>query len=257
MRVVDTHAHLDGPRFRGDLADVLDRARNAGVTAIINVGFDLASSRQSVRLAGRTPMVKAAVGVHPHDAAKVKLTDWDALIRLLADPAVVAVGEMGLDYYRDLSPRPVQREVFARQLSLARDADLPVIVHDRDAHADILDVLGREGRGLPGVLHCFSGDWGVARRALDMGFYLGLAGPLTYPGSHALRDVAQKAPLDRLLVETDCPYLAPQSRRGDRNEPALVVDVLRRLADMRGMPVNDVAGATTANAHELFPLLGL
>jgi TatD DNase family protein len=250
--LVDTHAHLDMEQFDGDRAQALQRASEAGVEWLVDVGADLAGSRRAVDLAGNEPRIWAAVGIHPHDAATLTPEALAELTDLAQRPRVVAIGEIGLDYYRDLSPRTLQQEAFATQLDLARRLHLPVIVHNRDAHADTLSLLRAAGGGLRGVMHCFSGDLELARQVLDLGLHLGLAGPLTYPKATCLAEVARWAPMDRLLVETDCPYLAPQPCRGRRNEPAYVRWVAERLAELRGCPFTVVAQATSANAAALF-----
>jgi TatD DNase family protein len=258
--LVDTHAHLDFSKFDGDRSAVLSRAWAAGLVAIVTIGVDLPSSEQAVALAEAHDGVYATVGMHPHDA---KALDGDVLARfreLGRHEKVVAVGEIGLDFYRDLSPRDVQRRAFQAQLAWAARLGKPVVIHDRDAHDEIMEVLSGwagEQRGSPlegrlGVLHTFSGDLAMAERALELGFYLSVAGPVTYPDAGQLREVVHALPLDRLLVETDCPFLAPHPHRGKRNEPAYVRLVAERVAELRGVPLAEVAEATTANARRLF-----
>jgi TatD DNase family protein len=258
--LVDTHAHLDFSKFDGDRSAVLSRAWAAGLVAIVTIGVDLPSSEQAVALAEAHDGVYATVGMHPHDA---KALDGDVLARfreLGRHEKVVAVGEIGLDFYRDLSPRDVQRRAFQAQLAWAARLGKPVVIHDRDAHDEIMDVLAvwaREQRGSPlegrlGVLHTFSGDRTMAERAVELGFYLSVAGPVTYPDAGQLRDVVRAVPLDRLLVETDCPFLAPHPHRGKRNEPAYVRLVAERVAALKDRPLVEVAEATTANARRLF-----
>jgi len=256
IKYIDTHAHLQSDRYRQDLRRVLDRAREGGVERVINVGIDLESSRQAVSMAGSgSPALSAAVGIHPHNAAKGTEPDYRELARMSRQPEVVALGEMGLDYYRDLSPRKAQRRSFSRQLGLAQDLDLPIIVHNRDAAQDVYNLLKQDGQGLDGVLHCFSDDWSWADRFLDLGFYLSLAGPVTYVNARDAREVAERVPLDRLLVETDCPYLAPHPHRGRRNEPAWVALVVAEIARIRDMSVSEVAELTFDNAERLFGLV--
>ncbi len=250
--MIDSHAHLTFKHYARDLADVLTRARDGGIGAIINIGCDLASSEATVRLANGHENIFAVVGVHPHDASTL---DADALARLDAladDPMVVAIGEMGLDYYRDLSPRHVQEQAFRDQIALAGKKDLPVVVHDRDAHAKVMQIL-KEEKVSRGVLHCFSGDLNMARQAIDLGLYLSFAGPITYNG-HKAREIMGKVPLDRILIETDCPYLTPVPFRGKRNEPAYVRYVLARVADILGKPVPEVDSLTGTNTRTLFNL---
>ncbi|MEW8958567.1 D-aminoacyl-tRNA deacylase [Moorella humiferrea] len=253
--LIDSHAHLNDPAFAGDLNAVLGRLKEAGVAAVINVGYDVPSSRRAVEQAHTWPFIYAAVAVHPHDAATFD-SEAEAVIGGLArDARVVAVGETGLDYYRNLSPRQRQQEVFRWHLDLARTLRLPVIVHDRDAHGDTLRIL-KKAAPFPagGVLHCFSGSWEMARECLDMGFYISLAGPVTFKNAARLREIAGRVPMDRLLVETDCPYLTPEPHRGKRNEPAYVKLVVEAVAVARGLPFEAVAEATAANARRLFGL---
>lgn len=250
----DSHAHLDFPQFDRDRAQVMERAWRAGVVAVVNPGADLASSRRACDLAAREGRVWAAVGIHPHDAGQ-----WagaaEEIRRLARGPRVVAIGETGLDYYRMLSPAPVQQEAFAGHIALARELGLPLILHCRDAYPDMMEILRREKAGeVGGVLHCFSGDEEAARRALNMGFHLGFAGPVTFANAHNLRRVLRVVPLDRLLVETDCPYLAPEPWRGKRNEPAFVARVAEAVAQAKGVPPDRLASITTENARRLFRL---
>jgi len=250
MHLIDSHAHLDSPKFDGDREAVVERAREAGVAAILNVGGDLASSRAAVALAERYDFVYAAVGVHPHDARTVTPAVLDELRALARHPKVVAVGEIGLDYYRDLSPRPVQRQAFADQLALAAELGLPVVVHSREALDDVLAGLrGWEGTG---VLHSYSGGLERLEEVLELGFSIGISGPVTFPKAERLRVVAAAVPLERLLVETDCPYLTPVPYRGRRNEPAYVRYVAQAVARARGMEAEPLARATADNARRLF-----
>jgi TatD DNase family protein len=216
---------------------------------------DVATSRDALALARDWPgHVFAAAGTHPHDASTLTAEALDALRALAQEPEVVAIGEIGLDYYRDLSPRDVQREAIARQIALAREVDLPIILHNRESHADMIALLTAHARGLRGVFHCFIGDRQMARDALDLGFYLSFAGVVTYPKNTELADVAAWAPLDRILVETDAPYLSPQPFRGKRNEPRHVALTARHIASLRGMPFEELAEATSRNAAALFRL---
>ena len=255
-RLFDTHAHLHGPEFALDLDAVLARARAAGIVGMVTIGTDGETNPAAVALAERLPDVYATVGIHPHDAASATEADWDALEALARGSAkVVALGEMGLDFFRNLSPRDVQETVFRRQLGLARRLGKPVIVHCRDAHADTLAILADEKVAeTGGVMHCFSGDVAVARRCLDLGLLISLAGPVTYKNARALPDVARFVPEDRLVMETDCPYLPPQPHRGQRNEPAYVALTAARVAELRVMDPGELAAATTRNAVSLFKL---
>jgi TatD DNase family protein len=257
LPIVDSHCHLDFEDFRDDLPAILQRARAAGIVAMVCVGSggDLATAERAAALAEQEPDVFAAIGMHPHDAAKVSPDDWPALEALARQERVVGVGETGLDYFYDHSPRQTQREVFARFLSLAIAAKRPVICHVRDAHDDAIDIL-RTGP-LPdqgGVVHCFSGNAGHARRYLDLGLYLSFSGALTFKKADDIRAAAAYAPADRILVETDAPYLAPVPHRGQRNEPAYVLRTLEALAQVRGVSLSRTAEATTANAFRLFDL---
>ncbi len=250
--LVDSHAHLDFPNFNGDRDAVLKRAEGAGIKLILNVGFDLKSSRKSIALAENYPFVYAACGIHPHDASRVPPRYLDELARMAEHPRVVALGEMGLDFYRDRSPRPVQREIFRQQLQLARDINLPVILHDRDAHQEVMNIL--ESEGLPergGVMHCFSGDMALAKRSVQMGLYVSIAGPVTYSKNNALAQVASRVPLDKLLIETDAPFLTPVPRRGKRNEPAYVALIAEKVAELRGTTPDIVGQACLDNARRL------
>lgn len=254
--LTDTHCHLDLSQFDQDREAVIERARAAGVIRIMNPGIDLGSSRRAVALAETYAEVYAAVGFHPHDAAKMGEAEFAELRELAQHPKVKAIGEIGLDYYRDLSPRDVQRRTFRRHLELAGELDLPVIVHCRDAHHDVMAVLGEwatECHGSArGVLHSYSGNRAGMQGAFDMGFVIGITGPITFPKAEELRVVAQTAPFDKVLIETDAPYLAPQPNRGRRNEPAYVRHVAEKIAVVRGETVVAVAAQTSENAARLF-----
>ncbi|RJQ27490.1 MAG: TatD family deoxyribonuclease, partial [Peptococcaceae bacterium] len=225
----------------------------AGLVNILNVGYDLESARCSVALAADYDFVFAAAGVHPHEAAKVSPDYLEELKRLAAHPKLKALGEMGLDYYRNLSPKPVQQRVFREQLALARELNLPVIIHDRDAHGDTLELLRRDGAGRAGgVMHCFSGSWEMAEECVGLGFYISIAGPVTFASAARLKDIAARLPLERLLVETDAPYLTPVPYRGRRNEPANVRYVVEEVARLRGMPPEALGEALVENGRRLF-----
>ena len=251
--LVDTHAHLDFPQYKKDLGQVLERARQVGVEAILNVGADLASSRRSIELSREYPWVSASVGIHPHGAAQAGKKWVEELEKLAAADTVLAIGETGLDFYRDLSPRDVQEEVFREHLQLACRVNKPVIVHTRAAHAETLQVLQEEDLPYPvGVMHCFSGDRSQAENFLDLGFYISLAGPLTYPRSHELRDLIKYIPANRLLLETDAPYLPPQAYRSQRNEPSYIKLTYERAALALGQDLDEVAKQVYLNAVRLF-----
>jgi len=251
--LIDTHAHLDSPQFKKDLDKVLERAVEAGVTAVINAGADERSSRQAVELSNRYPRICASVGVHPHNAAGVSAGWLEGLEEMAEAETVLAIGETGLDFYRDLSPREEQEKVFRQQLRLACRVDRPVIVHTREAHLDTLRILKEEE--LPakaGVMHCFSGDRRQAEEYLELGFYISLAGPLTYPRSHGLRELLHYIPPERLLFETDSPYLSPQAYRGRRNEPAYVKLVYERAALALNREIDELVEQVYVNAVRLF-----
>ena len=250
--IFETHCHLDDKRFDVDREVVIDRMREAGVCALLNVGYDLASSVRSVQLAEEYPEIYACVGIHPHDAKDVSEDVWLKIEELAQSPKVVALGEMGLDYYRDLSPRMVQQEVFMRQLDMANRLRLPVVVHDREAHQDVIKTLQSVVPKSGGVLHCFSGSWETAKVALKLGFYISFAGPITYKNAVNLHEVAAKVPLERLLVETDSPYLPPEPFRGRRNEPAFVKQVVQKIAEIRKMEIEELSNCVTLNAKNLF-----
>jgi len=253
MHLTDSHAHLNFSQFNADRDAVIERARQAGLVAILNVGTDLASSKASVALAKKHDFIYAAVGIHPHDARYVNERVLDQLRVLTRHPQVVAIGEIGLDYYRDRSPRPVQRRAFAEQLALAAELDLPVIIHSRDAHDDVMEQLrGWDGIG---VLHSYSGGPERLDEVLELGFYVSISGPVTFPSADRLRRVAEIVPLERLLVETDCPFLTPVPRRGQRNEPTLVRHVVEAVARARRAPAETVAQATADNLDHLFDIL--
>ncbi|MDA8336791.1 MAG: TatD family hydrolase [Peptococcaceae bacterium] len=252
---IDTHAHLDDEQFAADLPAVLDRARAAGVGAIVNASYDLASAGRAAGMASVYPWIYATCGIHPHGAAVVPEDYLERLRELLARPGVVALGEIGLDYYRNLSPRADQQRVFREQLALARELNLPVVIHNRDAHADVFDILSSDGVGpAGGIMHCFSGGWEMAGRFMGLGLYISLAGPVTFTNAPRLAEVAQKLPLERILVETDCPYLAPHPYRGRRNEPAYVRLVAEKVALLRGMGVEELSARAAQNACLAFGL---
>jgi len=251
----DTHAHLHFPEFAGDLDAVLARARAAGVRRMVTIGTDVATSRAAAALAAREPDVWAAVGIHPHEAADADEAALTEIERLASAPRVVAIGETGLDFFRDRSPREAQTRAFTAQVALARRLGKPVLVHCRDAHAETLALLAADGpleRG--GIMHCFSGDVALARRCIELGLLVSLAGPVTYPKPGDLPDVARAIPADRLVVETDCPFLPPQPYRGKRNEPAYLAITAARVAELRGEPLADLAGRMSENARALFRL---
>ena len=250
--LIDSHAHIYYKDYADDLDEMLKRADDAGVKAILVVGTDIESSRQSVAMAQKYPQIYAAVGVHPHDASRVTEKCYEILRELAqSSEKVVAIGEIGLDFYRDRSPRDEQENVFRRFLQMADELGKPVIIHDRDAHERILSVL-REEKVRKGVLHCFSGDSAMAAEVIAMGFYVSIPGTITYPNNETQRDVVRSVSIDRLLLETDCPYLSPVPFRGKRNEPAYVTYAAEQVAALKGLTVEDVARITTKNVRDLF-----
>ena len=250
--VFDSHAHLDDKRFQADRQEVIDRAWTQGLSGILNAGADMESSARAVEYAERYTNIYAAVGIHPHDAKEARETDYARLAEWACHPKVVAIGEIGLDYYYNFSPKEVQQTVCIRQIDVARQTGKPIILHDRDAHGDILDIIKKEARGLTGVFHCFSGSLEMAREVIKLGFYVSFAGPVTYKNSVKLQEIAAVVPLDRILVETDCPYLTPEPYRGRRNEPAHVKLIADVIAGLRGMEPEALYQATTENVYRLF-----
>lgn len=250
--LIDTHAHLDFDDFNADRDEVLARAEKAGIDAVIIPGIDVATSRKAVDLAGSHDMLYAAVGIHPNSVHAAEPGDNVRIARLAEEQGVCAIGEIGLDFYRDRTPRDEQVRAFRGQLALAREMDLPVIVHFREVGQDGVDMTGREHlEGVRGVFHCYGGSVEFADTVLGMGYYIGFDGPLTYPKSDRV-DVARTVPLDRIVVETDAPFLAPQAMRGKRNEPSYVTDVVRALAEIKHVDIGEVEEVTTRNARRLF-----
>jgi len=251
VTLVDSHCHLDDSKFDDDREQAIERALAAGVTRMLAIGTadgppDL---EVAIRLAERYPFIYATIGVHPHDAAKASEETFARLRELAAHPKVIAIGEIGLDYHYDFSPRDVQRAVFDRQLAIAADAAKPIVIHTREAWDDTLLHITALPHG--GIMHCFTGDSAQARQALDLGFHLSFGGVLTFPKAEGLREASRIVPDDRILVETDCPYLAPVPHRGKRNEPAFVVETARRLAAERETTTEAIAELTTRNFERL------
>lgn len=255
--LIDSHAHIQGREYAGEVAAVISRARQSDVEKIIVVGGagDMSSNTGAVALAEAFPDVYATVGLHPHDAKDVALEDLAALQALAAHPKVVAVGETGLDYYYSHSPHDVQRRVFIRFIHMAREIGLPLVVHERDAARDAVELLRTESEGqLRGVIHCFTGNYVAACAYLDLGFYLSFTGIVTFKNAEALREVVRKVPLERMLVETDSPYLTPVPHRGKRNEPAYVRLVAETVAHVKEVALEEVAETTTQNVRDLFKI---
>ncbi len=253
MRVIDSHCHLDHEKFSSDLDGVLARAAEAGIERILCIGTGDGPPEldRAIRLAEKYPQIVATVGVHPHEAAKVTSETYADLRQLGKHPAVVAYGEIGLDYHYDFSPRDTQREVFLEQLRIARELELPIIIHTREAWDDTMQVLAREWRGGEGILHCFTGDAAQAHQALDLGFHLAYGGVVTFKTAENVREAVKITPDDRLLIETDAPFLAPIPYRGKRNEPAMMIETLKKLAEIRETTPQGIAELTTANFERL------
>ncbi|PYV59553.1 MAG: TatD family deoxyribonuclease [Acidobacteria bacterium] len=261
---IDSHCHLDGPRFDSDREEAVARARQAGIVNMLAVGTGHGPGTLdcAVNIAARHEFIYATIGIHPHEAKLATDADFAQLEQLARKPKVIAWGEIGLDYYYDHSPREVQKEVFTRQMETARAAKLPIVIHCRpsdnsdNAWNDCLNLIEQHWKpsGLGGILHCFTGAWEHAKRALDMGFMISFAGNVTFPKAQQIRDSALQVPLDRMLIETDSPFLAPVPYRGKRNEPAFVKEVARQIGELRGLPAEDVGNQTSQNFYRFFSL---
>ncbi|MDO4753946.1 MAG: TatD family hydrolase [Bacillota bacterium] len=253
MKLFDAHTHLDDDKFARDLEAVVRSAQDVGLAGIMNAAYDLHSSQAAIRLAEKYPFIYAAVGIHPHDASTL---DDEALLTLelmAKNKRVKAIGEIGLDYYRDLSPRDVQREAFEKQIALAKKLALPIIIHDRDAHGDVFQILKSNDAFVNGLqMHSYSSSAELAMRYVDLGAHISISGPVTYKNASVKREVVAAVPLDRLLIETDAPYLTPEPKRGMRNEPAYVRYVAEKIAEIKGITPEEVAEATYNNACKLF-----
>ncbi|KJS79805.1 MAG: hydrolase TatD [Peptococcaceae bacterium BICA1-8] len=249
----DTHAHLDDVKFNGETDEVILRAKEQGVSLIVNVGYNLRHAQQSIALAEKYDFIYASVGLHPHDAKDGDKSFWEEIYKLARHPKVVALGEMGLDYYWDNSPRDVQRDVFRQQIGVAKDLKLPIIIHDRDAHQDVLTIV-KEERALEvgGVFHAYSGSWEMTKEIMDLGFFISIGGPVTFKNANKILEVVEKVPLESLLIETDCPYLTPEPYRGKRNEPGYVKLVAEKIAQIKNISYEEVASATKENGMRLF-----
>lgn len=251
MTWFDTHAHLNHPQFEPDRKEVILRARAQGIEYIICCGWDIESSRKALKLSAQYPFIYAAVGLHPHDADNFSQELIEELFKLAQKDKVVAIGEIGLDFYRNYSAPESQRRAFQAQIELARALELPMVIHLRKAHQEGLSML-KANRYFKGVLHCFSGDLSVAEEALEIGFYIGFDGPLTY--SHRTRAVAAQVPLSRVMLETDCPWLTPLGFKGERNEPAFLIEIGSTLARLHNRSEDEIARCTTENAQDCFGL---
>lgn len=249
----DTHVHVNAEQFNEDLEEVIERAQEAGVKNMVVVGFDRPTITRAMELVETYDFMFAAVGWHPVDAIDMTEEDLQWIEELSAHPKVVAIGEMGLDYHWDKSPKEIQKEVFRKQIRLAKKVGLPIIIHNREATADIVSILKEEGASeVGGIMHCFSGSAETALECIDMNFYISLGGPVTFKNAKKPKEVAAAVPLDRLLIETDCPYLAPHPFRGKRNEPSYVKLVAEQIAEIKQLSIEEVSEATTKNAKKLF-----
>ncbi|AZN38892.1 TatD family hydrolase [Paenibacillus albus] len=251
--LIDTHTHLDSPKFDEDRAEVIERAREAGVHKLINIGFNRETIPTTMALAEQYTFIYAAVGWHPVDSIDMQPGDLDWIASLCDHPKVVAIGEIGLDYHWDTSPKDVQQRVFREQIQLAKQKQKPIVIHNRDAHEDVVRLLREEGaQEVGGVMHCFSGSWETAKQCLDMNFYISFGGPLTFQNARVPKEVLAHVPIDRLLIETDAPYLTPHPYRGKRNESAFVRLVANTMAELTGKSVEEIAKITTENALKCF-----
>jgi len=254
--IIDSHAHLDDKRFDRDRDLIIKSLKNNGIEMVINIGADLQTSIASVSLAEKHENIYATVGVHPHSAKEMDNSTLEILRTFAKRDKVVAIGEIGLDFYYDNSPRDIQRKWFKEQLNLAKELNLPVVIHSRDAAQETFDTLKEAQDGtLRGVLHCYSGSLEMALEYVKLGFYISIAGPVTFKNARATKEVAKGVPLDRLLVETDCPYLTPEPNRGKRNEPLFVKYVASTIGELRGISYEELAKATNKNTKELFGIL--
>lgn len=253
---IDTHAHLTFPEYQIDLPEVIKRAKEANLEAIIDIALDDAAITKSLRMAEEYPgYVFAAAGLHPHDASEWTDDIPDKIRALAKEKKIIAIGETGLDYHYKLSPLDKQQEVFRKFLKLCQELDLPAVIHSRDASKDTMTILHEENEGkLKGVLHCFSGDKDLAEKALNMGLLISFTGNITFPKADKVRNAAKEIPLDRIMIETDCPFLAPQAYRGKRNEPAYVVKVAEEIARVKKLEVEEIAARTTENARKFFKI---
>ncbi len=251
----DTHAHLNADQFEEDVALVIERAKEEGVSNIVVVGFDEKTIKGAIKLAENYDFIYAAVGWHPVDAIDMTEEHLKWLEELSSHPKVVALGEMGLDYHWDKSPKDVQKEVFRKQIQLAKKVNLPIIIHNRDAHEDIVTILKEEdASAVGGIMHCFGSSLDIAMQCLKMNFYISFGGPVTFKNAKRPKEVAKEIPLDRLLIETDCPYLAPHPYRGKRNEPSYVKLVAEAIAELKDITYEEVVAATNENAKKLFAI---
>ena len=253
--LIDTHCHLDFKDFDDDRPAVLKRSMDSGIGVIINVASSMEGTARSIQIAGENDFIYASAGIHPHEADKVSDNDIKLFAEFLNKPKVVAIGEIGLDYYKNISSKENQQRLFIRLLEIAKDASLPLIIHNRDAHTDMIDTLKNIiGSPINGVMHCFSGDEKFLKICLDMGFFISFTCNITYKNANSLREIVKLVPTDRLLLETDAPFLAPQAFRGKRNEPAYIKYVAEEISRIKGLSFEEIAGITTKNAGQLFKI---
>ncbi|MEC2076582.1 TatD family hydrolase [Metabacillus fastidiosus] len=249
----DTHAHLNALQYENDVEEVIQRALDEGVSEIVVVGFDRETIERAMELIEEYDFIYAAIGWHPVDAIDMTDKDLQWIRELSEHPKVVAIGEMGLDYYWDKSPKDIQKEVFRKQIALAKEVKLPIIIHNRDATADVVAILEEEGASeVGGIMHCFTGSLEVAKQCMDMNFYISFGGPVTFKNAKKPKEVVQEIPLDRLLIETDCPYLTPHPFRGKRNEPGYVKYVAEEIAKLRNLSYEEIAKKTSDNGKKIF-----
>ena len=249
---IDSHAHLEMKAFDRDRDKVIARAKEAGVDYIVTVGTTLNDCKKAISIANRYESVYAVIGIHPHEVKNIDDLTYESLKDLANADKVVAYGEIGLDFFRNLSPRDVQIKRFGEQLELAGEIGLPVVIHDREAHRETLNILKEWKGNRRGIIHCFSGDYEMAKKCLDMGFYISIPGTITFQKSEKLQEVVKNVPIDSMLLETDSPYLAPHPRRGRRNEPANVIFTARRVAEIKGLPLEEVGKITSQNTKNIF-----
>ena len=251
---IDSHAHLDDDRFDDDREILIESLRANNIDLVFNIGADIKTSKASVELAKKYDHIYAVVGVHPHDAEDAEDNYLDILRELSLEEKVVAIGEIGLDFYYDNSPRDIQRKVFKEQLKLAKELNLPVVIHTRDASQETFDILKEAGKdgSLRGIMHCYSGSVEMAKEYIKLGFYISIAGPVTFKNSRVVKDVAKEIPPDKLLIETDCPYPSPEPHRGKRNEPKFVKHTAEKIAEIRGISLEELAKATSENTKRIF-----
>jgi TatD DNase family protein len=256
LLLFDTHVHLNAEQFNEDVEEVIERAKEAGLEYMVVVGFDRPTINRALELVEKYDFLYASVGWHPVDAIDMEEEDLQWIEELASHPKVVAIGEMGLDYHWDKSPKSVQQEVFRKQIQLAKRVKLPIVIHNREATQDIVDILREESaQEVGGIMHCFSGSAEVAQQCIDMNFYISLGGPVTFKNAKKPKEVAKEIPLDNMLVETDCPFLAPHPYRGKRNEPAYVRLVAQKIAEIKEISVEEVEEITTKNAKRLFGIM--